>query len=939
MPPKKKPPKTREEILEQKRIAEQLRYQRLKNDPQKLEEMKEKERLKYQKKKEKGSIKLVKDMSRREHRAAKKTWKERCTKYHSTTGPTLECPAPLRSSENALVEARKKQARKKRAKILKDKDNKIQQYKQKLEKYKKRLQRLEQKLNKNGKKDETPNTKLTRMCVTPSTRKDVVKKALFGEVLNKQLKENYAGLQTQKEKHIFGKVISGELVEKYKLWRSQESVVSYKRLQKIKNLSLLPTTRTRLPLIASEHMKIVQNFYENDDNSRIGAGKRECVTKNRVNKQKRYLLDTLTNLYQKFKSNHSEFDDSKPIVYKKWIAEKQDYKDPKLNKVRSITKYVKKKITVSPRELIQELHDELDAYYNHERNIFHQYTAIKELKENLNDNEVVILMDFSENYCTKYSEEIQAYHFGGSRLQLSLHTVVVYTKNALKSYCTVSQNTTHSPAAIWEHLKPIFRTLPSHITGIHFVSDGPVTQYRNKTMFHILASRLHVEVPNVEKFSWNFSESDHGKSAADGIGATCKRSADAVVAAGGDIDSLESFIDSVRQRCPSITLFTVDDDAIKKMAIDILKDAKKLKSFYGTLKIHQIKGKISRSPLGLPQGTAKLIMKSLSCPCEEECQHFNLGVMNYEVAKLHVEDFYTDSDSEDEIPLAQIPRNNDCITQTVLLRPIENTKTDLENTAEPSTSGLQQTYYNSGDYVLVKFTVGNREYRYAAVVNKVDDEDGELTVTFLKICDNKGYTFRIDENDMFDVGFDQILEKLPVPNLIGYPEKTVFTASEEKVLCDYLLNCAAANFGLRTKEARTFAYSLAVKYNKKIPSSWTEHEMAGEVWLRSFMKRHPVVSLRLPQPTSIARATSFNRTNVQLFFQNYTSVVDKYKLQAKDIWNVDESGITTVQKPDRVIARRGQKQVSAMTSAERGTLVTIALAGNALGNHIVLYRD
>lgn len=112
--------------------------------------------------------------------------------------------------------------------------------------------------------------------------------------------------------------------------------------------------------------------------------------------------------------------------------------------------------------------------------------------------------------------------------------------------------------------------------------------------------------------------------------------------------------------------------------------------------------------------------------------------------------------------------------------------------------------------------------------------------------------------------------------------------------------------------------------------------MAGEVWLRSFMKRHPVLSLRLPQPTSIARASSFNRTNVQLFFQNYTAVIDKHKLQGKDIWNVDESGITTVQKPDRIIARRGQKQVSAMTSAERGTLVTIALAGNALGNHTPL---
>ncbi|CAH4034226.1 unnamed protein product [Pieris brassicae] len=32
------------------------------------------------------------------------------------------------------------------------------------------------------------------------------------------------------------------------------------------------------------------------------------------------------------------------------------------------------------------------------------------------------------------------------------------------------------------------------------------------------------------------------------------------------------------------------------------------------------------------------------------------------------------------------------------------------------------------------------------------------------------------------------------------------------------------------------------------------------------------------------------------------------KLQGQDIWNVDETGITTIQKSDRVIARRRQKQ-------------------------------
>lgn len=236
----------------------------------------EKERQKYQKKKEKGTRKLVKDMSRREHKAAKKTWKEHCSNYRSkkqamkditntfarentpdSENPVEERLDPLRPSENAFVTARKKSAKKKREQILKEKNLKIQEYKRKMEKYKKRLQRLEKKANNNSKHDETPNTKLTRMCDTPETRKDVVKKALFGEILNKQLKENYAGLKTQKEKDIFGKVVSGAIVKKYKLWRIQD-------LQTSKNHSLLPTNRTRLALISSEHFKIVQFFYENE---------------------------------------------------------------------------------------------------------------------------------------------------------------------------------------------------------------------------------------------------------------------------------------------------------------------------------------------------------------------------------------------------------------------------------------------------------------------------------------------------------------------------------------------------------------------------------------------------------------------------------------------------------------------------------------------------
>ena len=41
-----------------------------------------------------------------------------------------------------------------------------------------------------------------------------------------------------------------------------------------------------------------------------------------------------------------------------------------------------------------------------------------------------------------------------------------------------------------------------------------------------------------------------------------------------------------------------------------------------------------------------------------------------------------------------------------------------------------------------------------------------------------------------------------------------------------------------------------------------------------------------------------------------------------------------VQKPCRIVAKRGMKQVGFITSAERGTLVTVAFAVSAIGNSI-----
>ena len=52
---------------------------------------------------------------------------------------------------------------------------------------------------------------------------------------------------------------------------------------------------------------------------------------------------------------------------------------------------------------------------------------------------------------------------------------------------------------------------------------------------------------------------------------------------------------------------------------------------------------------------------------------------------------------------------------------------------------------------------------------------------------------------------------------------------------------------------------------------------------------------------------------------------------------MDETGVTTVRKPDRIIGRRGTKQIGAITLAKQGTLITVEGTISASGNSISPY--
>lgn len=163
--------------------------------------------------------------------------------------------------------------------------------------------------------------------------------------------------------------------------------------------------------------------------------------------------------------------------------------------------------------------------------------------------------------------------------------------------------------------------------------------------------------------------------------------------------------------------------------------------------------------------------------------------------------------------------------------------------------------------------------------------------------------------------------------------RNVFSEEQEQEIIEYILEMESRFFGVSYLELRRLAFDFAVANN--IPNPFNqETKKASKKWLYCFLSRHPNISLRKPEATSYARATGFNKEAVASFFKNLEKIFDKYELSPDRIWNVDETGVTTVQKLSKVLAAKGKRQVGGLTSAERGTNTTLVCAMNATGNFL-----
>ena len=126
------------------------------------------------------------------------------------------------------------------------------------------------------------------------------------------------------------------------------------------------------------------------------------------------------------------------------------------------------------------------------------------------------------------------------------------------------------------------------------------------------------------------------------------------------------------------------------------------------------------------------------------------------------------------------------------------------------------------------------------------------------------------------------------------------------------------------------AFTIVNKAQRKHPF---KGETAGRAWFDGF--------IRSPQPLSYSRALCSNPDTLRDFFGKLGSMYGKLNIISKPMqnYNCDETGVSVVHKPGKVVAEHGRRNVYAITSAERGkTHSCVSASGYSLPPMMVYPR-
>uniref|UniRef100_UPI00358E783C uncharacterized protein n=1 Tax=Myxine glutinosa TaxID=7769 RepID=UPI00358E783C len=292
---------------------------RLKADPARREQYLQRERQRWKNNVEAGKKQAINDLSPREQRHKRKSWraaynrsKERREALKNLTTPPLspeDAPHP-QSPEDPQEQdtpsrqhvAGKKKTRKERSRLMME----LQELKEELDKERKRSTKYKKRYQRVKRHSESPRSKVNDLTVKCPVNPKIRKILLFHHSMIGDIKRKYQQATTERDRQLIAKLSrGGKTVKKYRLQRMAEESLGFSPKRWKHNFESLNYERKNTTRFADVFKQKVKKFYLRDDVSRITTGTKQTLTRNKIKKQKRFLVDTLKNLHRRFLSeNH-----------------------------------------------------------------------------------------------------------------------------------------------------------------------------------------------------------------------------------------------------------------------------------------------------------------------------------------------------------------------------------------------------------------------------------------------------------------------------------------------------------------------------------------------------------------------------------------------------------------------------------------------------------
>ena len=276
------------------------------------------------------------------------------------------------------------------------------------------------------------------------------------------------------------------------------------------------------------------------------------------------------------------------VVYEQWGRQKQADNKTKTRIIR---------VEEEPADFLRHFYDRYIMFVQHNNAANNQYYEQRRCKDNLKPGECMVQMDFIQNYACLVADGVQSSFF--DQTQVTIHATVVYYRTEEggdlqhKSFVHISPLNKHNSAMVYtiitklwtEDFKEMKEKLGIHT--VHYYTDSPFSQYRNKWMFHLISK--HEEFFGM-KATWDYFECGHGKGPCDGVGGTIKRLADQAQKQGAKIQDAKDFMKwAIESKSLNFTCSYISPEDFQPFheEYEFLKTS--LGSLNGTKKLHAVR--------------------------------------------------------------------------------------------------------------------------------------------------------------------------------------------------------------------------------------------------------------------------------------------------------------------------------------------------------------